>query len=339
MPAEPMRRARILLTHPAEARENWYGARALAELKKLGEVVLNPHDRPFDLPELLAAAEDCPVIVSDRQALGDASVFSGLPHLVAYVRGQVDISSIDVEAASATGVLVTQASRGFMAAVSEWAIWAMIAGSRRMQSYVETYRAGAEPASVIGPQLSGSTLGIIGFGAIAQYLAQSAHALGMRVLIADPYKNVPPPFEQVDLMTLAREADFVAPLAVANAETENIVGDGLLAAMKPTAWLINASRGNLVDEGALERALDERRIAGAALDVGRAPDQKPSPRLAQRPDVIATPHIGGLTPPSLEHQALETVRQTEAILRGEIPVGAVNAAHATRLSRLARSRN
>ena len=135
-------------------------------------------------------------------------------------------------------------------------------------------------------------------------------------------------------MTLAREADFVVPLAVANVETENLVGDALFSAMKPTAWLINASRGNLVDEAALERALDARRIAGAALDVGRAADQKPSLRLAQRPDVIATPHIGGLTPPSLKHQALETVRQTDAILRGEIPVGSVNAEHATRLARL-----
>ena len=172
---------RILLTHPVEARENWYGARALAELKTLGEVVLNPHDRPLDLRELLAAAEGCPVIVSDRQALGDVSVFAGLPRLVAYVRGQVDISTIDVEAASANGVLVTQASRGFMAAVSEWAIWAMIAGSRRMHSYVETYRGGGQPASVIGPQLSGSTIGIIGFGAIAQHLAHAVHAIGMRV--------------------------------------------------------------------------------------------------------------------------------------------------------------
>jgi D-3-phosphoglycerate dehydrogenase len=155
----------------------------------------------------------------------------------------------------------------------------------------------------------------------------------MKVLVADPYKQVAPPLRQTDMMTLLAESDFVVPLAVASAETENLIDDAALARMKPTAWLVNASRGNLVDETALARALDERRIVGAALDVGRAPDQKPSPHLTARPNVIATPHIAGLTRESVEHQSLETVRQAATLIRGEIPVGAVNAEHATRLAR------
>ena len=103
--------------------------------------------------------------------------------------------------------------------------------------------------------------------------------------------------------------------------------------MKPTAWLISASRGNLVDEAALTEALDARRIAGAALDVGRASDHLPTPALAARRDVIAMPHIAGLTRPSIEHRAVETARQAAAIIRGEIPVGSVNADRATRLAR------
>jgi D-3-phosphoglycerate dehydrogenase len=106
--------------------------------------------------------------------------------------------------------------------------------------------------------------------------------------------------------------------------------------MKRTAWLINASRGNLVDEAALEKALDARMIAGAVLDVGRAPDQMPSPHLARRADVIASPHIAGLTPEAIEHQAIETARQAAALIRGEIPAGAVNADKATKLARLRR---
>jgi D-3-phosphoglycerate dehydrogenase len=101
--------------------------------------------------------------------------------------------------------------------------------------------------------------------------------------------------------------------------------------MKPGAYFINASRGNLVDERALREALDSGHLAGAALDVGRAADQMPSPDLARHPRVIATPHIGGLTPPAIQHQALETVAQATAILRGVFPPGAVNAPDARRL--------
>ena len=119
-------------------------------------------------------------------------------------------------------------------------------------------------------------------------------------------------------------------LAIANEQTENLIGQAALARMQPHAFFINLSRGNLVDEKALAAALREGRIAGAALDVGRAPDQMPTPQLAQLPNVIATPHIGGLTPQAIEHQSSETVRQVAAIIRGEAPVGAVNAERWTR---------
>ena len=103
------------------------------------------------------------------------------------------------------------------------------------------------------------------------------------------------------------------------------------AAMKPSAFFINASRGNLVDDAALLQALDDGRIAGAALDVGRAPDQMPSPGLARHPRVIATPHIGGLTLPAIEHQSMETVRQVADLVAGRVPTGAVNGARAQRM--------
>jgi D-3-phosphoglycerate dehydrogenase / 2-oxoglutarate reductase len=112
---------------------------------------------------------------------------------------------------------------------------------------------------------------------------------------------------------------------VANEKTENLIGQAALARMRPHAFFINLSRGNLVDEVALIAALRENRIAGAAMDVGRARDQMPTFELARLPNVIATPHIGGLTQPAIESQSLETVRQVRAIINGEIPAGAVNA--------------
>ena len=120
------------------------------------------------------------------------------------------------------------------------------------------------------------------------------------------------------------QSDYVVCLAIANEETENLMNRAAFARMKPHAFFINMSRGNLVDEAALATALTEGRIAGAAMDVGRAPDQMPSPALARLPNVIATPHIGGLTPPASESQAFDTVRQVEALMKGEVPPGAAN---------------
>ena len=332
MSAKPIR---VFLTHPPEARANYYGERALAELRTVAEVRLNPNDRLLTPPEIVAAAQGCKIIISDRQTAGVAAIFDGLPDLVAFERVAVDIRNIDVQAASRNGVLVTRASPGFVPAVAEWIVGAMIDAGRHITHYTGAYRTGAAPPeSRMGMQLRGSTIGIIGYGAIGNYLADLAVALGMRVLVHDPYKKVAPPLIPSNMPTLLAESDFIVPLTVANEETENLINTAALAHMKKTAWLINASRGNLVNEAALEWALDEKRIAGAVLDVGRAPDQMPSPHLAARSDVIATPHIAGLTPEAIEHQALETARQAAALIRGEVPVGAVNTEAASRLARL-----
>jgi D-3-phosphoglycerate dehydrogenase len=155
-------------------------------------------------------------------------------------------------------------------------------------------------------------------------VARVARALGMRVLVNDPYvKDV----EQTPLAALLGQSDYVVPLAVATSQTENLMDNAAFAQMKPGAFFINVSRGNLVDEAALARALDSGRIAGCALDVGRAPDQMPTPAIAARPDVIATPHTAGLTQPAIEHQSLETVAQAAQIVQGRVPKGAVNAEH------------
>jgi D-3-phosphoglycerate dehydrogenase len=222
-----------------------------------------------------------------------------------------------------------------MASVAEMGLGFMIDLARHVSRSVGRIPVRSGSGAPDGPPTEGLDARIIGYGAISQELAPIALALGMKVLVADPYKQLDQPgLRQVDLPTLLGEADFVVCLAVATEETENLMDAAAFGRMKRDAFFINLSRGNLVDEAALEAALDEGRIAGAAMDVGRAQDQKPSLRLARRPDVIATPHTAGLTMPSIEHQAFDTVEQVRALLAGQVPPGAVNAELASRLKRL-----
>jgi D-3-phosphoglycerate dehydrogenase len=323
--------SRILLTHSPEARANYYGARALAGLEALGEVKLHAGATPLEGAALISAAAGCALIVSYRQSPGPAAVFERLPGVVAFVRCAVDIRNIDVAAASRAGVLVTQASAGFVPAVAEMVLGFMVDLARGITRAATEYRAGRVPQADMGRELRGSALGVIGYGAIGRRVAAMGVALGMRVLVCDPYaKAEEPGIEQVAQDTLLANSDFVVPLAVATAETENLMNDAAFGKMKRGACFINVSRGNLVDEAALARALDSGRIAGCAMDVGRAADQMPTPALAARDDVIATPHTAGLTLPAIEHQSLETVAQVAEILKGRAPKGAVNADNWTR---------
>ena len=315
---------KILLTHSPDALANYYGERALAGLRKVGEVKLHQGNLPLEGEALIAAASDCDLVVSYRQSPGPAQLFERLPKLKAYLRCAIDIRNIDVAAAGRAGVLVTQASAGFVASVSEMVIAFMVDLGRGITRSASAYHAGQMPRAAMGRELKGSVVGIIGYGAIGREVARIAEALGMRVLVNDPYAKG---LRSVALDKLLAESDFVVPLAVATAETENLMNAAAFAKMKPGAYFINASRGNLVDEAALEAALDSGHLGGAAMDVGRAPDQMPTPRLAARHDVIATPHTAGLTPPAIEHQSLETVAQAAEIVKGRVPKGAVNPEH------------
>jgi D-3-phosphoglycerate dehydrogenase len=326
---------RIFLTHVPDMLENYYGPRALAEMRKLGEVRLNQTGKVLDAKALAQAAKGCEIIVSDRQTPGPAEFFPLAPDCCAFLRVAVDIRNIDVDAASREGVLVTRATPGFMASVSEMAVGMMIDCARKITDSVIEYRNGHDAEPRKGVQLHGATVGIMGYGAIARHLAPMCLALGMTVLISDPFATVDnPALKHVDQDTLLAQSDFVICLVVANEETENLMNAANFARMKKTAYFLNLSRGNLVDEAALLRALETKQIAGAAMDVGRAFDQKPSLSLASRADVIATPHTAGLTPDAIEHQALDTVRQVADLVAGRIPPEAVNRGKATRLTRL-----
>ncbi len=323
---------RVFLSHTPEMFQGYYGPRALSALAEHAEVIRNTGTSVLSGAALAEAARGCHAIVADRATPGLPETFAAMPELLAFLRVAVDISTINVPAASAAGVLVTRATPGFVDAVVELGVCFMVDLARDISAMVGTYRAGVLPQGRMGLQLSATRLGIIGYGRIGQRLAEVALALGMRVAVADPFAKVTDPrITQAAFKEVLEDSDIVVCLAISDASTKYLFNATAFAAMKPGARFINLSRGELVDEAALIAALDSKHLAGAAMDVGSAPDQRPNPALAARADVVATPHIGGMTPEAMEHQAMDTVRQIAALARGQMPEGAVNADAAFRL--------
>src|SRR4051812_31685757 len=171
--------ARVFLTHIPEMLEHYYGPRAVAALRELAEVRVNPTDEVLDADGLVRHAAGCEIVVSDRQTPGYGAFFDRAPDLVAFLRCAVDIRNVDVEAASRNGILAMRATPGFTASVSEMTLGFIIDLARNITTSAIEYGAGREAEPRMGRQLKGSTLGLIGYGAIAQELAPVARALGM----------------------------------------------------------------------------------------------------------------------------------------------------------------
>ncbi len=322
---------RIFLTHNPEDLDAYYG-RALPKLASIVEVVTNPRDRDLTTGELVEAAAGCDVIVAHRSTPGEAALFAGRPELLAFLRTAVDISTVDVGAATANGVLVAHADKSFVPSTAELALALMLDLARGVSESTVDYRRGVPPPQRSGFQMRGKTAGIIGYGAIGRYLTAALRALGVDVIVHDPYTDpTADGVERLPLAELLGRSDFVLPLAASTPETEHLIDGEALALMRHGAMLVNVSRGELLDEAAVAAALDSGRLGGLAMDVGQAPDQRPSPGLASRPGVVATPHLGGLTPENADAQAMSSVEQVQAMLAGEVPPRSVNAEAASRL--------
>lgn len=324
---------KILLTHTPHARL-WYGEKAVEELSQLGDLVVRESDSAWQADELVSAISDIDIIVSDRATSAPAELFEKSDKLRAFVRCAMDIRNINVSAANANGVLVTRAGPGFVPAVSEWIIGQLVNLARSIPHYITEYRGSVLPEPLMGRQVAGMTVGVVGFGNIGKYIVSILESMKANVLVYDPWlKNSDGVAIVKFLDELLENSDAVICLAAYTDDTENLFNDKSFSTMRPGAFFINASRGGLVDEKALERALDSKHIAGAALDVGRDYDNLPSVCLAKRTDVIATPHIAGMVPEAVEFQALQTVNQVRDIVKGKIPEGAVNSDSATRIKK------
>lgn len=324
---------KILLTHTPHARL-WYGEKAVEELSQLGDLVVRESDSGWKTEELVDAVSDIDIVVSDRSTAAPAELFEKSDRLLAFVRCAMDIRNIDVSIAAANGVLVTRAGPGFVPAVSEWIIGQLVNLARSIPHYITEYRSSILPEPLMGRQVAGMTVGVVGFGNIGKYIAPILDSLKAKVLVYDPWVEEAAGVAIAgDFNDLLKRSDVIICLAAYTDDTENLFNEEAFSTMKPGAFFINASRGSLVDEKALEHALDTKRIAGAALDVGRDHDNLPFLHLAKRSDIIATPHIAGMVPEAIEFQAFQTVNQVRDIIQGKMPEGAINPESARRLKK------
>jgi phosphoglycerate dehydrogenase-like enzyme len=238
----------------------------------------------------------------------------------------VGYDSVDVDACTEQGVLVTITPDGVRRPMSSSAMAFILALAHRLPQKDRHVRAGGFDRFLYGGTgLTGRTLGLIGVGNVGSDLVELARPWEMRMIAHDPYAQAAPAgVELVDLDTLLRESDFVVALCPLNDETRGLVSADALAKMKPTAFLVNVARGPIVDQRALTEALREGRIAGAALDVFEREPIDPNDPLLELDNVILAPHAIGLTDEIYRESGRSASRAVIAVAEGRVPDYVVN---------------
>ncbi|MBV8301985.1 MAG: D-glycerate dehydrogenase [Candidatus Dormibacteraeota bacterium] len=300
---------------------------AQASLQTLGRIPA--HD------ELMALLREHPVDVLCPQLRDrvDAAVLdAGLPRLRCVAVYAVGYDSVDVEAATERGVVVGNTPGVLTDATADCTMALILAASRRIVEGDREMRAGRftgwEPGYLLGIELRTALLGVVGFGRIGQAVARRALCFGMRVAYAD---TTDPPVAgdlvaavtRSDFATLVRNADVLTLHTPLTEETHHLIDERVLRDMKPTAVLVNTSRGAVIDEAALVRALREGWIAGAGLDVYEA-EPRTAPGLAECATAVLSPHLGSATVTTRSAMAELVAQNTIDALGGRLPRHCVN---------------
>ena len=321
-----MAKPRIYLTQPIPEG-------ALARLRSLGPVemfgdplTIAPRDR------VLTGVREADVLFCLLHDRVDAEVLGAGERLRLVACMAIIPANIDLAAATARGIpvtvippLVTEATADVNMALLLTVARRIVEGDRLLRSGVFP---GSQSAYLVGATVHGKTLGIVGLGAIGREVARRARGFAMRVLYLKRSRLSEAEeralgIEWAPLDDLLRASDFVSVNALFTPETRHLIGEREIGLMKPTAYLINTSRGPLVDEAALARALRERRIAGAGLDVYEH-EPKVSPELIEMSNVVLTPHVGSADRDTRERIAGVVVDNIEAWLRGDRPPNVAN---------------
>lgn len=260
------------------------------------------------------------LIIRGKTKLTSEWVHKLAPRLKVIGRAGVGVDNIDLAAAEELGVTVVNAPASTTTAVAEHTLGLMLSLAREIPHADQAMHEGVWlKGKLTGSELSGKTLGIIGFGRIGSAVAERAKAFGMRILACDPFLRASrPPISNVRMVELApllEDSDFVSLHVPLEPDTHNLISADELARMKPTAYLINTARGDVLDEAALLSALGAGRLAGAALDVFSHEPPGAAP-IAQHPKIVCTPHLGAQTREAQLRAAEDIFTEVIAALNG-----------------------
>jgi D-3-phosphoglycerate dehydrogenase len=278
----------------------------------------------LETPEQLAAARQADALMVTTQRV-PASLIAGLAHCRIISRLGTGLDAIDIPAATARGIWVTNVPDYAVDEVSTHAITLLLAQARRLPRVLESTRRGEWDARFVRPfpRLKGQTLGVLGFGRIARATAAKARGLGLEVIAYDPYvASETMAAEGVRAASadgLWRESDFISLHTPLTDGTRQVVNAQALSQMKPTAFLINTARGALIDEAALLQAVRSGQIAGAALDVLTVEPPPPEHPLLHEERIIITPHYAWYSEAANHDVRVRGAEEVVRVLRGERP--------------------
>ncbi len=304
----------------------------MTDLAKKHEADINIEDKPFAREKFLEGIRDKEGLLSMITDTVDEEALDRADHLKMIAQFGVGYNNIDVAAATRLGIPVSNTPGVLTDATAELAFALILAISRRLVEGDRMTREGRfrcwAPMLFLGREVTGKTLGVIGMGKIGKAVAQRARCFHMPVLYHNRKRMSESEEKElmakyVDMKTLLSQSDFISLHVPLTKETRHLIGNKELSLMKPTAYLINASRGPVVDEMALLQALKKKKIGGAGLDVY---ENEPAltPGLAELDNVILLPHVGSGTLETRYRMASMAVENLIAGLSGKVPPNIVN---------------
>jgi glyoxylate reductase len=301
----------------------------MERLERETDLAWHREDRVATKAEVIAGMKGREALLCTILDRVDAELFDGCPGLKVVSNFGVGFNNIDVAAATARKIPVTNTPGVLTDSTADMTFALLLAVARRLGEGERIIRAqqweGWQPLQLLASDVTGATLGIIGFGRIGQAVARRASAFGMRVI----YWNRSASGESVESATRVsfeealRQSDFVSLHVAYSSETHHLLDEPQFALMKPTAFVINTSRGAVINETALVRALQAKLIAGAALDVFEREPQV-APGLAELENVVLAPHLGSATIGTRTKMGMIAVDNLLAVCEGRHPPNCVN---------------